>query len=238
MAKIKKGDFIEIEYTGRIKGGVVFDTTKEDVARQQGIYNKNASYKPITLCVGESHLLKGIDEQVEGKEPGKHSFQVPPEKGFGKKSPKLLQLISTSKFRSQGVMPVPGMQVNIDGIAGIVKTVTGGRTIVDFNHPLAGKDIEYEVEIKRIVTDEKEKVDALLNLMGLSEFETVVASESAEITLKGELPDDVKEKITQEIIRLTSIKAVALNTAAPAEKPSEKGTQKDKPADSKTGSSP
>jgi FKBP-type peptidyl-prolyl cis-trans isomerase 2 len=224
MAQIKKGDFVEVDYVGKVKeGGIVFDTTKEDVAKKNNIHNKDAHYKPIIVCVGENQLLKGIDEALEGKTQGKHAFTVPPEKGFGKKSAKLLQLISTSKFREQNITPLPGLQVNIDGIMGVVKTVTGGRVIVDFNHPLAGKTLEYEVEIKRVVTDEKEKVDALLNLVNLKDFETRIVNDAAEITIKSEIPKEVQQKIGEEIKRLTSVKSVEFKTARPEEK-----TQKEK----------
>lgn len=219
MAQIRKGDFVEVDYSGKIReNGMIFDTTNAEVAKKNSIYNKDAEYRPIVVCVGEEHILRGVDEGLEGKEPGKYAFIVAPEKGFGKKSAKLLQLISASKFSGQGIRPMPGLQVNIDGVIGIVKTVTGGRVIVDFNHPLASKELEYEVEIKRVVTDEKEKVDALLNLINLKDFETKLINETAEITMKAEVPAEIQTKIGEEIKRLTSVKTVEFKTAKKEEK--------------------
>lgn len=215
MAQIKKSDFIEIDYTGRIKGGVVFDTTIEAAAKENNIYTKGAEYKPIIICVGENHIVRGIDEQIEGKDLGKYTFAVSAEKGFGSKTAKLLQLISRSKFTAQRINPVPGLQVNIDGIVGIVKTVTGGRVIVDFNHPLSGRELEYEIEAKRIVTDEKEKVDALLKLINIRDFETTLSGDTAEIAIKAPLPMEIQQRISGEIARLTAAKKISFKKAEP-----------------------
>lgn len=201
---ISKGDFVEIEYTGKIKeGNLVFDTTSEEVAKQNKIYDKEATYKPLIMCVGEGHIVKGLDKEIEGREIGKKfTVDVPPEEGFGKKNPKLLQLISTSKFREQKITPVPGLQVNVDGLIGVIKTVTGGRTIIDFNHPLAGKELSYEVEIKRIVTDTKEKVATLIDLMRLKDFEIEIKEKTLTLETKHDIPKEIQQRIIDEIKRL------------------------------------
>ena len=56
------------------------------------------------------------------------------------------------------------MQLNIDGVVGTVKTVTGGRTLVDFNHPLSGRELVYEVQVKKVVTDTQQKVKHLQSM--------------------------------------------------------------------------
>ena len=72
MPTVKKHDFVEIEYTGRIKeDGTIFDTTEEKVAKENGVYNKNADYSPAVICVGENNILKNLEEQMIGKETGK-----------------------------------------------------------------------------------------------------------------------------------------------------------------------
>src|SRR3989344_1222392 len=145
MAIIKKNDFVEIEYTGRLKeSNAVFDTTQEKVAKENDLYDKNADYSPLIICVGENHILRGLEEQMIGKETGKeYAFEVSSDNAFGRKDPKLIQLVPTNKFRQQNIQPFPGLQLNIDGVFGVVKTVSGGRCLVDFNHPLAGKDLVY-----------------------------------------------------------------------------------------------
>lgn len=204
---IQEKDFIEVEYTGKIKdGNIVFDTTSKEAAEAAGILNQNVQYKPMIICVGKGHILKGIDKALIGKEVGKeYTIEITPEDGFGKKRGDLLQLIATPKFRKHGINPMPGLQVNIDNTVGIIKTVTGGRTLVDFNHPCAGKDLVYIVKVKRIVTDAKEKVQALLSmLLGEQMIEKVDVQEKenekiAIIKTKIELPKELQEKITENI---------------------------------------
>ena len=149
---IKKGDFVELEYTACIdNNGVIFDTTSEETAKVHNIYNKEASYKPLIVCVGEGHLLKGLDDFVVDKTPGKYIVKL--ENAFGKKNAKLLRLISVGEFKKHDVQPVPGLEVDLDGHRGIIRTVNGGRVIVDFNHPLASQDITYDINILGKVDD-------------------------------------------------------------------------------------
>jgi FKBP-type peptidyl-prolyl cis-trans isomerase 2 len=209
---IKKKDFIEIEYTARLKGeNIIFDTTDEALAKKEGIHSKNMNYGPLTICVGEQHVIKGLDRSIEGKEPGKYTFEISAEEAFGKKDPKLIQLISTSKFRQQKIAPVPGLQVNVDGIIGTIKTVTGGRTMIDFNHPLSGRDVVYEVKIGRLVTDKSEKVKSLLNMMQMKEADVKVENDEAKIKFKHELPKEIKEKISEKIKALAGLKKVDIS---------------------------
>ena len=163
---MKKGDFIELEYTGKVKDmDFVFDTTSEKEAKENNIHDAKASYGPVVICIGQNHVIKGLDEQLEGKELGReYKVELSPEKGFGKKNAKLIQLVATNKFIKQEINPMPGLQVNIDGMMGMIRTVSGGRTLVDFNHPLAGKELIYDFKINKIVKDDEEKLRALLKL--------------------------------------------------------------------------
>ena len=69
---VKKGDFVKIEYTGRIKiTGKVFDTSDEEIAKTKKIHNPSLNYGPLTICVGEGNVMKGLDAQLEGKEINK-----------------------------------------------------------------------------------------------------------------------------------------------------------------------
>jgi FKBP-type peptidyl-prolyl cis-trans isomerase 2 len=172
MAVISKKDFVEIEYTGRLKEeNIVFDTTDEKVAKENNL--QGGEYGPVVICVGENQVLKGIDKNLEGKEIGKeYSLKIPPEDAFGTKDAKLIQLIPTNKFKQQNIQPMPGMQLNIDGIMGTVKTVSGGRTLVDFNHPLSGREMSYTVKVNKKITDDNEKLAGYLRLsLGTKDFE-------------------------------------------------------------------
>jgi len=162
---LQKNDFIEVSYTGK-EGDFIFDTTEEGVAKEAGIHNPKAQYKPITICIGQGQILPGIDEELVGKEVGKeYTFNVPAEKAFGKKDAKLVQLVPTNKFKQAKITPQPGLQVDIDGQRGIIKTVSGGRTLVDFNHPLSGKDVEYNLKIVSKIDDVEKKVSSVVSAM-------------------------------------------------------------------------
>jgi len=201
--KVKKDDFVEIEYTAKVDG-IVFDTTNEAAAKANNIFDENASYKPVIICVGQANVIKGIDEGIIGKEVEKtYNLHINPEDGFGKKNPKMLQLISTSKFLKEEIRPMPGLQVNVDGIFGVVKAVSGGRTIVDFNHPLAGKELDYEVNVKRIVIDTKEKLEAIVRLrLGLKEFSADIVDGNAEIIVKEEINEKIRSLFEEEVKKL------------------------------------
>ncbi len=230
---IKKGDFVEIEYTGMLKeDNFVFDTTSKEKAAETGIANQNMKYGAITICIGEGHVLEGIDKQLVGKESGKeYKFTIIPEEGFGKKNAKLIQLIATHKFTKAGINPQPGLQVNIDNMVGIIRTVTGGRVIVDFNHPLSGKDLLYEVKVNKLVENDTDKVKAILNL-GLNENDADVKVEGkkATIGIKIELPKEVKETLSNKIKELTGIEAEILK------KEEKKTDKKDEKAETKDAS--
>ena len=206
---IKKGTFIEINYTGLIKeSNKVFDTSQEEIAKKENIFNKNLTYKSIIICVGEHQILPGLDEELENKELGNYEFEIPPEKAFGKKNPKLMQLVSTANFKKQNIIPYLGLQVNIDGILGIIRTVTPGRAIIDFNHPLSGKNLIYKIEIKRIVTDVKEQLDSLVSFYS-RKFTTEIRQDEA--IIKADLPENLKENIEKTILSLIySIKKITI----------------------------
>ncbi len=199
---VSEGSFVELDYTGRVKdSGHVFDTTKREVAEADGINEPTVHYGPVIVCVGQGQLLKGIEKGILGKAPGFYRLDISPDDGFGRKNAKLFQLISASKFKEQKIMPMPGLQVNVDGMFGIIKTVSGGRTVVDFNHPLAGKDLDYEVEVKRIVLDTKEKLDSMMKFF-FKEFKADVNEGKAVVELKPAFPEPLKEKLSADIRKL------------------------------------
>jgi len=199
----KEKDFIEIEYTGKT-GGIVFDTTDKEVAKKNGLPETGA---PV-ICIGQGHILSGLDEQLKGKEIGKeYAVTLQPEQAFGKKSAKLVQLVPTNKFIKNQVMPQPGLQVNIDGMNGIIKTVSGGRTLVDFNHPLSGKAVEYTFKIIRKVDNDEEKLKGLLKQTFGNEITATLADGKAVVDMKlqKEIAEEVNKKIKDLIPSITDI---------------------------------
>jgi FKBP-type peptidyl-prolyl cis-trans isomerase 2 len=219
---VKENDFVELDYVGKIvDGGEVFDTTSEETAKESDLFNDETKYEPAIVCIGKNHLLKGLDKNLVGKEIGKsHTFKLSPEDAFGKKNAKLIQLIATSKFRQQKINPFPGLQVNIDNMIGIIKTVTGGRTIVDFNHPLSGKELEYTVTVNKIVTDLAEKVKAMIKLIGIDikAVEVSVSEGNAKLEFVSEVPEDMKKDVEQKLKgEISDLKSVSFSVKTPTD---------------------
>lgn len=217
---IKANDFVEIEYTGRLKdSGVVFDTTDAKIAKEHQL--PKAQYGPVVIVIGQGQLLKGLEEQITGKEPGSYKVELAAENAFGKKNAKLIQMIPSSKFVQQKIQPVPGLRLNIDGMLCTILQVTGGRVMVDFNHPLAGKDVVYDVKINRIVTDKKEQLKAVFAmLLNIAPERLEVEGSKAKVGLKEELPKEILPELQKKIKELTGLDADIY--VAPKEKVGEK----------------
>jgi FKBP-type peptidyl-prolyl cis-trans isomerase 2 len=202
---IKKGDFIEIEFTGRIKGSdEIFDTTIKSDAEKAGLDIKNL--KPFTLAVGHKMLPIGFDEDLEGKEVGKsYSVTVSPEKAFGKRNPQMVRMIPTKLFHEQRINPVRGMQLALDGQLVKVLSNSSGRTLVDFNNPLAGKEVVYDYKILKQVTDAKEKIDSLQEFLFRKKFDYDLEGNKVIFKVEKELEPFIKmiSKKFEEVLSMT-----------------------------------
>ena len=198
---LKKGDFIEIDYIAKDKDtSSIVDLTSEEEAKKNNIHNKNTKYKPVIICIGENQILKGIDEFLINKEANKeYEIEILPEKAFGKKDPKLMKMMPTQEFKKQNINPFPGLQVRMDNIIGTIRTVSGGRTIVDFNHPLAGHTLIYKIKVNKIVKEDDKKIKSILSPIS-DDVKVFVKEEVAEIDL--ELPDAFQKEISNKIKQL------------------------------------
>ncbi len=161
---VKEGDFLLLEMTGKsVDTGDVFDTTNEELAKEEGIYDENRTYGPRLVVVGESYVLKGLDDKLPGlKLEESAEVEIPPEDAFGERN---LDNVRTTPFRmlrSKGVNPVVGQQVEIDGRTAQVRSVGAGRVQLDYNHPLAGRKIVYEVKPTARHEGNEEKIRALI----------------------------------------------------------------------------
>ena len=208
MATIKEKDFVELEYTGETEDGV-FDTTDKVLAEKNNLPKYNAVYGPITICIGEGHILKGLEKQLVGKKTGReYEIKIEAANAFGKKRTELFKLIPSSAFKKQNIKPMPGLQVNIEGVVGIIKTVSGGRVYVDFNHYLSGKDVNYKVKLNKILTNTEDKIKALLTLMMGNKADYKLDKDKCIINLDVDISKEIKDKATNKLKDLTGIKEV------------------------------
>lgn len=159
---LKKNDFVEIEFTGRVKDGDVFDSNiKEDLENTE-LSNKA---KPFILSLGQGMFLKGVDDFLIGKDVGKYKLELTSENSFGKRDAKLIQMMPTKVFREQNLNPVQGFMFNFDGRVGKIIAVSGGRIMVDFNNPVAGKDVTYDLNVLRKVENQEEQIKSFIEFL-------------------------------------------------------------------------
>lgn len=155
---IQKKDFIEIEFTGRIKGGEVFDS---NISGELKKLNSDTEAKPFVFSIGNGMFLEGVENFLIGKEIGKYSIELTPEKAFGLRNSNLIQKMPIKIFIEHKINPVPGAVFSFDNRIGKVLAVSGGRVMMDFNNPLAGKEVVYDVNVLKKIDDINEKVKSL-----------------------------------------------------------------------------
>jgi len=177
---LQKKDFIEIEFTGKMKdGGEIFDSNiKEDVEKMHAGHDHSEekhdmNVKPFVFCLGEKMFLEGVDDFLIGKpeHSASYNIELTPEKSFGVRNSKMVQVVPIKVFHSQRINPTQGDVLNFDGRLGKILSVSGGRVITDFNHPLAGKEVVYKINMKRKVEDLNEKVKSLFDFFFRQSFE-------------------------------------------------------------------
>jgi len=161
----KKGDFILINYTARLsETGEAFDTTSEDIAKKENIYKDGVLYEPNLVVIGEGWVLKALDDALLNLELNKtEKIEIPSEKAFGERDPKKIKLYPLRKLTSQGITPQVGMRIEVDNRLATVRTIGSGRVLLDFNPPLAGKTLIYEVTVQKKLETAEEKISALIH---------------------------------------------------------------------------
>ncbi len=83
---VEDGDYVEVDYTGRLQDGTIFDSSIEEKAKKSKYYDKNRDYEPLGFTVGEGQMIAGFEEAVKGMDVGeKKEVEIPPEKAYGKK---------------------------------------------------------------------------------------------------------------------------------------------------------
>lgn len=208
---IEKGDFIRVSYTGKTDEGRVFDTTEEDVAKANSIYNEKGKYGGDVVMVGAKHTVAGLDEDFVGKDVGySGSVTIPPEKAFGPRNPELIESIPANKFDKRVQI---GMPIEVEGRPGIVIRAIGRMVQVDFNRFLAGQTVTYDYEIKEKIDDVEGKVKGLLGLYIGKDLPVQINDSTATVEIEPELTYNQrwimsKRQIAREIINNTDIKEI------------------------------
>jgi len=161
----EKSDLVLIDYVAKVKEtGEVFDTTIEDIAKKEKLYKEGEIYEPKLVAVGEGWVLKALDESLNNLELNKKTpVEIPPEKAFGSRDPEKVRLVPLRRLIAKGITPQLGMRVEVEGKLAVVRTLGAGRVQLDFNPPLAGKTLVYEVTVQKKLETKEEKINALIH---------------------------------------------------------------------------
>jgi len=159
-----KGSLILVDYTAKVKDtDEVFETTIEAEAKKHSIHDANIKYQPKLVSVGESWVIKGLDEALANSKVGdKTSVEVTPDKGFGERDSGKVRMIALRKLGEDADKVSVGDTVEIDQKTGIIRFIGSGRVQVDYNHRFAGKTILYDVNVLKALETDDEKINGML----------------------------------------------------------------------------
>lgn len=159
-----KGSLILVDYTAKVKDtNEVFETTMEEDAKKHSIHESNVKYQPKLISVGESWVIKGLDEALANAKAGeKITVEVTPDKGFGDRDPGKVRMIPLRKLGEDAEKVTVGDVIEVDQRTGVVRFIGSGRVQVDFNHRFAGKTIVYDVNVIKSLESNEDKITAIL----------------------------------------------------------------------------
>lgn len=141
MAQAKSGDTVRVHYTGRLDDGSVFDSSE--------------GREPLEFVLGAQQVIPGFEEAVDGLSPGEgRTVDIPADRAYGPRREEMVLTVGLDQFPDE-IRPEVGQQLQMsqDGQVAIV-TVTGvsdREVTLDANHPLAGKDLTFDVKLVEIV---------------------------------------------------------------------------------------
>jgi peptidylprolyl isomerase len=142
MAKAKKGDTVRVHYTGKLEDGTVFDSSKAG--------------KPYEFTIGKSGIIPGFEQAVTGMKPGESKIaKIPATKAYGPRLKDRIVVVDRTKIPAH-LEPKVGQRLQINQADGRrvpvkVAKVTESKVTLDANHPLAGQNLTFEIELLEIV---------------------------------------------------------------------------------------
>jgi peptidylprolyl isomerase len=141
MSQVSSGDTVRVHYTGRLGEGEVFDSSRQR--------------EPLEFTVGVGQVIPGFERAVEGMAPGEEkTVTVPAEQAYGPRRDELLLTVERGRLPAH-LEPEVGqqLQMNQGGQVAVVTVAEVSRESVtlDANHPLAGRELTFELELVEIV---------------------------------------------------------------------------------------
>lgn len=189
---LQKKDFIVIDYVAKVKEtGEVFDTTSEEVAKKEHLYKEGDIYESKLVVIGEGWVLKALDENLATMEVGKlATVELSPAKAFGERDAEKIRRVPLKQLLAREITPSLGMRIEFGGKMATIRAIGAGRVLLDFNPPLAGKTLVYEVTVQKKLETTEEQIAALIHrripAVEQTKFEFAVKTKIAAI----EMPED------------------------------------------------
>lgn len=152
---IATGDSVLVEYTGRLEDGSVFDTSRESVAAEAGLKEKQPSrdFEPLSVELGTGRIIEGFEEALIGMDEGEETtVEIPPEKAYGERNADRVAEYDPETFTEMlGEQPTEGIRVETEDRGRGLVTHVGSEVVrVDFNHALAGEQLEFDIEVLEV----------------------------------------------------------------------------------------
>lgn len=147
----KNNDTVRVDYVGYLGDGKVFDASIEAQARKAGLPLR-ASYEPLEFTVGAGQMIAGFDRGVVGMAVNQtKKITVAPKDAYGEVDAAQIIEVPASQLEEAGINVSVGTQVSVQaGLAGVIKSVSSGTATIDFNHPLAGKTLNFNITLVEI----------------------------------------------------------------------------------------
>ncbi|AHG03883.1 peptidylprolyl isomerase [Halobacterium sp. DL1] len=205
----QEGDFVELSYTAyTVDSEELVDTTDEETAEEEGVDTEERDFSPRTIVIGEGHIFDEVEDDLIGKEVG-DSGNVVVEQAFGEYDDEQVRTVSAQKIPEDD--RYPGAHVEIDGQQGHIEAIIGGRARVDFNHPLAGEDVEYDYEIVGEVEDRVEKAKGLMRMYFDVDLEMQIETDEVEEEVENDDGETETETVEKETLYIEQSQQLQFN---------------------------
>ena len=153
---IESGDEVTFEYIGRLTDGTVFDTSRAEVAEEEGLMEQDPKrdFEPLTVEAGAGTVISGLDESLLGMDEGdRETFTYEPEQAYGEPSEE--NVVEQPRDHIEESLGGHDAEVGLriqtaQGAIGEITEVDEDTVTLDFNHELAGETLEFDVEIVSI----------------------------------------------------------------------------------------
>ncbi len=148
---VSNGDTVKVNYTGSFENGEVFDSSIEEKAKGSENYNPQRKYEPMPVKVGTGQLIKGFEKALLGMKIGEEKeVTISPEEAYGNVDPNRVQTVPMNAFEEAKISPEVGLMLNTEGGIGKITKVNSDDVEIDFNSPMAGKTLVFNIKVEEI----------------------------------------------------------------------------------------